>query len=275
MGNLVRSVGLLITAALASLSATAQECGPIENVEKVLNKRLIFVGELHGTKESPQFVSDLACNLLKSNKQVVLALEMSNDYQPELQSALKEPSEQLAFSGLEQLRFWDAKMQDGKRSVAYMMLLKKAWGWKKQFPEFDLAAIDVSATTLQSARAEFMAGEIRRILDRSPQVVVIAFTGNLHARRQKGTPWNKEFIPAAYLLRDVEAVSLNMDYTAGTAWNCGRNGCGINPVSQSPITGKPTAPSVQLSQADPYFDGVYQLGEVSASPPVRQGGTAK
>ncbi|MDX2218052.1 MAG: hypothetical protein SF172_03395 [Burkholderiales bacterium] len=259
---------------MASLFVAAQECRPIENLEKVADKRLIFVGELHGTKESPQFVSDLTCGLLHMKKQVVLAVEMSSDFQPDLQSAINAPSEQQALAELEKLRFWDATMQDGKRSLAYMKLLRTAWSWKRQFPDFDVAAIDLSGSSFPSARAEFMAGEIRKILNRDRQVVVVAFTGNIHARRQKGTPWNKAFVPAASLLNDVEMVSLNMDYTAGTAWNCGGRGCGINPVSDLPVTGKSTKPSIQISQADPYYDGVYQLGEVSASPPVRQSPTA-
>ena len=161
-------------------------------------------------------------------------------------------------------------MQDGRRSAAYMSLLHTAWKLKREHPKLQIIAMDSPGTTSAAERDKYMADQIRNILDEDKRYTVVAFAGNVHARRQKGTSWNKEFVPAGYFLRDVDSVSLNMDYTAGTAWNCNDAGCGVHPVSKAPASGKASIPRIELTQDDPNYDGQFVLGEITASLPVRQ-----
>jgi len=229
---------------------------------------VIFIGELHGTNESPRFVEGVVCSLLRQGKPVTLALEMSSDLQADLDRALVANDIE-ATRIVEQMSYWGAAMQDGKRSVAYHHLLLETIRWKKGGDDLALLAVDAPSSSNASTRGEMIASKIRvAALDR-PRATIIVFTGNLQARKTKGTPWNANFIPAAALLGDLDLVSLNMTYRAGSAWNCGRDGCGVHTVSKIAPTGNATIPKIVLSPTDPNFDGEYYLGEVTASPPLR------
>jgi uncharacterized iron-regulated protein len=251
---------ILLALAMAFFCKTAASaCDPIENIASVLGKQVIILGEIHGTNESPRFAENIVCHLQQAKKRVVLALEISNDYQAQITEAMNQDSEQAAVTQLGKMPFWRPSMQDGKRSIGYMSLLRSAWRWKKQNPEFKVIAVDLPSNA-SLAREEYIA-----------QSTVVGLLGNLHAQRDKGTPWNKDFVPAVSLVTKLDLVSLQMDYSAGTAWVCNRAGCGVNSVSSAPPSGKVQTQRITLSKQDPKFDGMYFLGEVTASAPFISG----
>jgi hypothetical protein len=261
-------LGVLATNVIFSTAALA--CEPIENIESVLSRQVIVLGEIHGTNESPRFAENLVCHLLKAKKRVVLALEIQNNYQSQIVEAINQTSEEAAVAQLGKMLFWRASMQDGKRSIGYMSLLRSAWRWKKQNPEFQVIAVDLPSGSVPLTREEYIAAKLKEAVQES-RVTVVALLGNLHAQRAKGTLWDQDFVPAVSLVTKLDLVSLKMDYSAGTAWVCNRAGCGVNSVSSVPPSRKFQTPRITLSKQDPKFDGMYFLGEVTASAPFVSG----
>ena len=141
---------MLATSVIFSTAALA--CEPIENIESVLSRQVIVLGEIHGTNESPRFAENLVCHLLKAKKRVVLALEIQNNYQSQIVEAINQTSEEAAVAQLGKMLFWRASMQDGKRSIGYMSLLRSAWRWKKQNPEFQVIAVDLPSGSVPLTR---------------------------------------------------------------------------------------------------------------------------
>ena len=266
---IARGLWVFFTLASPAGWAFAAECAPIEDVEKVLDRKIIFVGELHGTNESPRFVASLVCALLKRGGEVILALEVPVDYQSDIDAAMKEPDAVAAAARLQRMAFWDAKMQDGRRSTGWLELLESAARLKREYPGLGFVAIDAPVGVRVADIDGHMAERIREAAQANPKATIVALAGNLHARRQPGTPWNKDFKGAAYRLRDLDMIALNVHFSAGTAWNCTREGCGVNPVSRETPTGRKQVPRIELTPGDEPYDGKYELGEVTAALPVR------
>ena len=63
-------------------AAVAAPCEPIEGLEPLLKPgRILMLGELHGTEESPAFILDVACNAAAKKLPVVVGLELRSDLQ--------------------------------------------------------------------------------------------------------------------------------------------------------------------------------------------------
>lgn len=72
---------LLLFAALFT-SASASPCGHFVDVPKaLLDRRLHLIGEVHGTKQIPNFVFSYVCRLSEHGEGAVLALELSPEDQ--------------------------------------------------------------------------------------------------------------------------------------------------------------------------------------------------
>lgn len=253
-----------------STSALARDCRPLDVPQTVSEKKLILLGELHGTKESPAFAGELVCWLSGAGKKVTLALEISSDMQRQLLLALQQTSAAAASREFDLLDLWDNKFKDGKSSEAYKQLLMRIWEMRRANEHVGLIAIDARVGVSGNEREEYMASRLMTFFGQFPEHQVVALVGNLHAQKLVGTPWNKGFKPLSQFLVGIDVLNLNMDYDAGTAWNCGRTGCGVNQVSQAPRSGKYTTPKIVLTDSDPNFDGVYSLGDIFASLPFQK-----
>ena len=98
-----------------------------------------------------------------------------------------------------------------------------------------------------------------------PQARVMVLVGRVHAEKMRrvGSPLG---LPAAAHIRPEETVSLSVAYQGGEAWTC-RDECGATPIL---VTDAGEARGVVLaSQQDGKFDGLFALGPVTASAPIR------
>ena len=50
------------------------------------------MGEVHGTKEIPEFVGELACSFLQSGKKLILGLEIPSDTQEAINTYINSPA---------------------------------------------------------------------------------------------------------------------------------------------------------------------------------------
>lgn len=254
-----------------SACVAAKECAQLDITEVIKEKRLVILGELHGTKEAPAFAGTLVCNLSKGNKKIAFAIEMPASTQAQLQGALLQNQKISASKEFDALSFWNSPFQDGKRSHAYKDLLMTLWDLRAANENIKLIAIDIdeSPNNTGNAREQYMASRLSSFLQEFPDYAVVALVGNLHARKLQGTPWNKTYTPMAFLLRDIKFITLDIGYIAGSAWNCMGTECLERPVSRLKPTGVVKLPIIKLSELDANFDGEYDLNEVTASPPLK------
>ncbi len=73
-------IPLLALVALGLLQCTpptdvTTTCRPIDGVEQVLDTPGVFIGDMHGTVESPAFLRDLACHAVMTGRPLVVAME--------------------------------------------------------------------------------------------------------------------------------------------------------------------------------------------------------
>ena len=103
-----------------------------------------------------------------------------------------------------------------------------------------------------------------------PDSLVLAYVGNLHARRSLPTGFG-DYRPAAALLPDRQTVTLDIRDKGGTVWNCQSSRCGIHETGPS---GPPIPRGLRLDAAlDPGYDGILYLGShTTASQPMEASG---
>src|SRR4051794_41405603 len=94
----------------------------------------MLIGEMHGTAESPQFVSDIACSALSANLKVAVALEIPSAEAPKLQSPSKNEDLHIPLRFTDD-RFWVDPYQDGRRSVAMRELIEHLRVWQGANPK--------------------------------------------------------------------------------------------------------------------------------------------
>ncbi|QDQ26427.1 hypothetical protein FNU76_08645 [Chitinimonas arctica] len=106
----------------------------------------------------------------------------------------------------------------------------------------------------------------------SRKLRVLALVGNVHANRAELNSYTGAPPMGALLAEHGRTVSLNASYPGGKAWLCmDQFGCG-----PQALTGSPKAlPAGRISLVEArrdkvwLYDGWYDLGELSASPPAR------
>ncbi len=233
---------------------------------------------MHGTVEAPAFVESLLCNLLRSGRDAVLALEYPSDEEHFIDEFLhahggKPQAALLATS------FWSRPTQDGRTSRAMLDLLE--WvrrqvvsGAHVRVVAFDsLPKSQLSGAVPFDARDAAMAARLREELARlSPDEFPVIFTGNVHARKTRGLPFlnappgAERAEPLGYRLRDLGFVHMNAAYRGGTAWTCGNaSTCGVQQLGEP---GPPVSSFSIRPSADPAYDLEYFVGSFTASPPA-------
>jgi hypothetical protein len=273
---LLRMLVSLCTVATPGAWSAAASCEQITGLDRVSHAPGAFVADMHGTVEAPAFVRSLVCNLLRSGRPVVLALEYPSDEQHFINEFLHtiggKPQVALLSSP-----FWSRPTQDGRTSRAMLDLLdwvrqQLASGAHVRVVAFDsLPKSPLSGAAAFDARDAEMAVRLREDLARlAPDEFPVIFTGNVHARKTKGLPFlnapsgAEQAEPLGYRLRDLGLVHINADYRGGSAWTCAAT-CGVQWL------GKP-GPGVSSFSIRPSADSAYDLeyfvGSFTASPPA-------
>ena len=111
-------MGLAIDAA-AAIAA----CSPIPGADQVWSKasvHWVFVGELHGSNETPAAFGDLVCDVLARGKRVTVALERPTSEQAALDGILTAKDLSAAKTVLLQQPKWKDGM-DGRASEAMLV----------------------------------------------------------------------------------------------------------------------------------------------------------
>ena len=258
----------------ARLSSGSQEraCEPIAGVDALLARApVVLLGEMHGTSEFPAFVAQLACHAERLGP-VMVALELPRDMQPALDAFAHEPSEANG-KALFAHEMWTKEYQDGRASLAMKALIEELAAQSAHGQKVRLLAIDEPSQP--DVRDKAMADQLIAAHHGAPDAHIIVLTGNVHNRLTAGVPWDENYRPMGFELREagVPVTSLHGTYGAGTAWYCETSevqSCGVKPLESDKAAG---SFSVSLEQPCPggACDGSFHVGTPSASRPARGG----
>ena len=203
---------------------------PIQNLSKlsdkiydeIANYEIIMIGEMHGTNEPAEFAYGL-CNLItKSEKNVVLALEIRS-------SQMNNLSDEMSITQLKELDFFRRKNFDGRNGVSMLNLIYKS----NQNERIILKFIDNPYPS--STRDSSMYKEIRNIHNKYPNNKIVTLTGNVH---NSFIPIFDEVRIGGYLLKDSvnfdskKIMSINHVFSEGSMLNNYGTGLKINTIER-------------------------------------------
>lgn len=199
--------------------------------------QLVVLGEVHGTNEIPGL-------LLQCVEEIGRPLSVGLELPP---SAIAD----------DDARFW--RGTDGRASEEMMALVCSL----HEMPHVHIFGFDDD--TQKGFREQRMADSIHSHLSEHQTWVL---TGNLHARRTRGVPWDPNFVPMVcrLLQKEVNLLSFDVRSHGGTAWVATSDG-----VGPAKLAGDASFADVGCYLfGEEMFDGVFQVGPVTASPPARR-----
>ncbi|WP_052108111.1 hypothetical protein [Aerolutibacter daejeonensis] len=236
--------------------------------------RLVLLGELHGTHETPALVAALLSRLGARDETLVLALEIARQEQSAVDDFLASNGDAVARSRLLAGSHWQA-IHDGRDSASMLALIEhvrrlRQGGRTVQVVLFD----DLDAFSVRGRRDALMAEHLRATVAANPQARVLVLTGNIHAmvRSSKSQMVSADDKPvqlpgtAGDYLADLNPWSLRIDGAEGSMWVCfGARDCGVRPVRGG---GPQPRPTLTLLGNDEPWDARLLLPQFTASPPA-------
>lgn len=216
------AMGLAIHAAAAVTS-----CSPVPGADQLWSKpsvHWVFIGELHGSNETPAAFRELVCDAIAHGKNVTVALERPTSEQAALDNILTAKTKDLpaAQQSLLQLHDWK-EVPDGRGSEAMLRLLLSLRELYKLHPDLKVFAFDAPYTgTAPGARDEALGHALLSLRPAKPNELVLILTGNLHAMQA-----SKRYTLAAMYLPPKEILSLEVTDRGGETWSQStEDGCG-------------------------------------------------
>lgn len=260
-----------LAAALALYQAPV--CAPLPDAALLWAEpetRFVFVGETHGTAETPAAFAELVCEA-SATRPVVVALELPEQLQPALDAWLVSDGSESARNRLIAPGWWDASRADGRSSRAMLDMLDRLRRLKAQGRDLTLRAYQPDQQRPdgfdQSYYEHEMAGLLIQAAYARPEALVLALGGSLHAR--KSFSERHGFVFAAGHIGAKHIRSVRVGYQGGRTWACfGEAPCGDSNLG--PGSTDPALRGVKLEPTDGgAYDGVLLVGPTTASPPAR------
>ena len=217
------AMGLAINAAAAVTS-----CSPIPGADQIWSKagvHWVFIGELHGSNETPAAFHDLVCDAVAQGKHVTVALERPTSEQAALDNILTARDLAAAQESLVRLPRWKEGM-DGLASEAMLRLLVSLRELHRLHPDLKIVAFDAPYTgTAPGARDEALGHALLSLRPTKHNELVLILTGNLHAMQAS----KRGYDLAAMYLPPKEILSLEVTDRGGESWSDDTTGgCGAS-----------------------------------------------
>jgi hypothetical protein len=192
-------------------------------------KKVILVGEVHGTSEVPSLFANIAEALASDQSKTLVILEIPQSSQLSIDAFLKSGDE----LALQKEPFFNRAVQDGRSSKAMVVLLKKL----SKLPNVTVLCMDPSGGAMTGQeRDSGMAAFINAKRNGYDHTLVLA--GNVHSSTALGAPWDKNYRPMGFELKamakdlgDNDLLNILVRYGTVTAWTCqgaGFGKCGVH-----------------------------------------------
>ncbi len=216
--------------------------------------RIIVLGELHGTRETPALAEALVRRLAERGEPVTLALEAHASEQSRIDAFLASSGDTASRSELQSGPFWAVQpgRSDGRRSVALLDLLDAVRRLRGDGAALRVLAFDAgNAGAGADERNRRMAARLREAVESDSARRFVVLIGNYHARRAPPTnvvglmPGQAPPVPTFAHLADLSMLRINVSARAGEFWACMAGTCGPRPVGARGAFGGATIPDAE------------------------------
>jgi hypothetical protein len=218
--QLLLTIGLAVNVAGASTS-----CSPVPGADQIWSRtglHWVFVGEFHGSNETPAAFYDVVCDAIAHGKHVTVALERTTDEQAVIDKVITSRDLNAARESLLRLHGW-REVMDGRASEAMLRLLLSLRELHSHHHDLKVVAFDAPYTGGAGEREKAMAEALRSLSPAGPNDLVLILTGNLHALQATKRGYD---LAAMYLPRQ-EILSLEVTDRGGETWSHSQeDGCG-------------------------------------------------
>jgi hypothetical protein len=247
----------------ANCRAAAPDCPRDILILPMIDKAaVVLFGEIHGTREAPAFVGDIACLLLARGESVQLALEIDRNEQAGLDRYLRSAGASNDIAQLIASPHW--QIRDGRATLAMLGLIERVRQWVSAGHKIRLIAMDDFSTSGNIRDREMAAAVDRAAAVGAGKVLVLS--GNVHAMRVADHSFLKFSLPAGSLLKTRSVLSFNAAYDGGTANTWGKL-IRLAPEIAPPAGGRQF---VMGAGAEPAYDGYFFVGVATPSPHVAE-----
>ena len=192
---------LILIPALVTGMTAAGPCPPIQRLEPLLAPgRILLLGELHGTRESPMFALAVACHAARAGMPVILGLELRSDEQKRVDLFLDSEGTAADLESMLAGPTWQRSYQDGRNSVAMTDLIEGIRRLRREGLDVHLTLFDAPGAGGGQARDRRMGHELARVANAAPDSMLIVLTGNAHSRVTRGSRRNSDYEPMGHVL---------------------------------------------------------------------------
>lgn len=250
---------------VALLAGAAMACTSVTGSDRVFapSTKWVLVGELHGTNEIPDAFANLVCLAGRSGRTVVVALELSADWQPAIDAWIQSDGGPSARAALLALPIWSSP--DGRGSTAFVRLLDTLRRQRQAGVIQRVVAADVGRATPDDITRDAAMAAAWTAAAIAPDMLVVALVGGIHAMRRPYAIGDRTIVTAGSLMPSAKTVTLNVVGSGGTAWNCQDDGCGTHEVGGLPAK----VAGITPDGTDSHFDATYALARpTSAAKPA-------
>ncbi len=235
MQGWIRNACVLVLGLTLASSVLAEDAAS-RIIQSAGHHRLLVIGEIHGTRETPKLVEALLGMYAAERAPVYLALELPTSEDAALQSYLDSSGDAVARAALRSTPYWNVgtHLHDGRRSEDMLDLIDAARVLRTQGHQIQVGGFDrlpePPEEAALGARDAAMADEIRQrhaTLPGTAQLIVL--TGNVHGMRTQ--PTMVPYPPMTALLSDLDPYNVRIEAREGEFWGCrGHRRCGSQPI---------------------------------------------
>ncbi|NPC68598.1 hypothetical protein HPP05_02410 [Corallococcus exiguus] len=235
---------------------------------------VMLLGELHGTQEVPRFIAQSVCQLVTAGMPVTVGLELPVENEERISTFLQSQGGEVDWLKLMEAPFWRSPYPDGRGSEAVANMLEQLRQLRAQGLDVAVFVYDHPKLSGQQ-REDALTKTVLAQVKATPKRFHLVVSGNVHPRTAKGLPWDKQYQPMGYLLKDqVEDVTaLDMAYDSGTAWICAADAqgrkldCGVKEAKGKDNGDRFFVHRWNSTNKEGYH-GVFYVGHVTASEPA-------
>lgn len=165
-----------------------------EIILKIKDKQVILFGEVHGTKEIPELLTNFFEDISK-NESFNLCLEIPDEFQEQINSYMNSGD----YGILKNILFFSAKYcTDGRNSLEYLNLIKTIYKINSEYNRnIKIFCVFPSSAKNQEEAERGIANNILKTTDNERTFAVI---GSIHASKKEVKILQQKIVPAGLLI---------------------------------------------------------------------------
>lgn len=184
-------------------------CKNLQIEKSIFQAKGIYIGELHGTNETPKLVECIVRESIKSGKPVIVSIEMPP-------CAIDE-----------KCNFWNGK--DGRASYSMKKFVSEINELQRTSKNLEVDFMGVCYGEASQLLQEKCTGE--HINSLTSKGFVIAYGGNFHAMRKSPPGLENLATAGSYVSKEIITINIGAK-NGGSFWGCAETACGIQHIKK-------------------------------------------